>query len=223
MTKSKLGAPVRTGRSQVFTADDRRQSKNMGKPRGKTTTPTPTPLCGGVGWGVPHQAAEEKQTSAEQLLTLARTLPKPEQRKLLAALAAEQTETGKDRDQQAWIDALLAALLKANRGQAGGLPTSFHLKRAMASGGWSAIAEFMHDSGFMQFTVNERAAAYRLLATLLLEHATEVSRRKNVPKTPQLLASCATNIGALFENAFPGYLSAGIARVVVRTMIQGQP
>lgn len=226
MRKTLLGPPARTGRVQVFTksrsvgvtATNQAAGKNVEKNPGETTTPHTHPITWG-GWvgGSPKVDGLVK-ISVEELLGLARTLSKQDQKKFLAALAAEQTESTKDREFQAWIDALLGALLAANGGHDGGLPTSFHLKRAMTSGGWSAVSDFMHTGGFMALTVIERVAAYRLLAALLLDHATEISRRRSIPKTPQLLATCAVNIGALFENAFPGYLSAGLAKIVVRTM-----
>jgi hypothetical protein len=224
MRKTLLGPPVRTGNVQVFTRSrsDRgsEAAKIMKKDPGETTTPHTHPITWG-GWvGGSPKVGELVKPTVDELLVLAKLLSKTEQKEFLSKLAAEQADTGKDRDLQAWIAEVLAALERSNGGHAGGLPTSAHLKRAMASGGWHAVSDFMQSAGFMKLQVNERVAAYRLLSNLLVQHAAELSRKKSIPRTPQLLANCAVNIGALFDNAFPGYLAAGLAPIVVRTMLK---
>lgn len=69
--------------------------------------------------------------------------------------------------------------------------------------------------------VRQRQSFYGLLARLLVKHAHSIARHTGAPLSPRLVANCASAVAGIFESSFPGYLKAGLARVVARKMTEG--
>jgi hypothetical protein len=157
----------------------------------------------------------------ETLLQEASKLSAKDKAELLARLSlqASEQDARHSRDQDMWSQALYDALVKENGGSGRGLPGPALVKRAVAVGApWTAVAGFMEASGYDKLKVPERLAMYEMLAKLLMEHALEVSDRTGAPLTPKLLANCSSNIAAVFNAAFPGYLRAGLGLIVARQL-----
>ena len=77
--------------------------------------------------------------------------------------------------------------------------------------------QFLQQSGLSACTVNERQQAYHILAELVVQHARYVARKSGAPLSPKLVANCMPNLPGVFEDAFPGYLEAGVAAMVAKS------
>lgn len=135
------------------------------------------------------------------------------------SLLVSQPDPGQLRDKDMWSQSVWDAAVAAFGGSGGGLPGPLVFKRILAApAAWEPVNEFMADSKLATLTVTERQAVYNLLAKLVLRSAQYVSRERDVPMSPKLLASCAHNLRSLFDQAFPGYLRAGLACVVAKSL-----
>lgn len=152
-------------------------------------------------------------------------LPKGEQKKVLDSLLAHQmlsnsTGSAKDRDLEMWAEAVHRAMVGAFGPEGGGSVGPGVIRKVVRGGtSWEHVTDFMRTSGLEDLKVNDRQRAYNLLAELVVDHARYVSRRSGAPLSPKLVVNCATNIAGVFENAFPGYLGAGLAQMVVRAEV----
>jgi hypothetical protein len=77
------------------------------------------------------------------------------------------------------------------------------------------VEEFMCAARLNVLTVSERNAAYNVLAALLVDHAQNVARYVRVPLTAKFVCNFTREIAAIFDAAFPGYVRAGMAAIVV--------
>lgn len=99
---------------------------------------------------------------------------------------------------------------------AGPLP----LKRMLAArASWAPVEGFARAAGFHKMRVPERLAAYRLLATILVERCQQVARAVRAPLSGKLVANSTGELGAMFDAAFPGYMRAGIAGIIFKRHI----
>lgn len=87
---------------------------------------------------------------------------------------------------------------------------------------WKPVALFMSSSGLAELQVRERQLAYHLLADLLVKHVCQVASHVGLPVGLKFLGNNVASITGVFEQAFPGYLAAGLAHVIVKG-ISGHP
>lgn len=211
MKRTILTRPVRTG--PVYT--------KSGK-----TTPLPPPLREGRGGGVPpDRGLVEEKKSVDDLLDQASKLSAAERKELLAklALGVNQTRTSNPRDLDMWIEAVYTGLAASNGAGDGAGVGPAAVKRILGSPAcWGPVADFMAASKLDDLKVAERQSVYYLLAGLVIKHAAYVSRQSGAPMSAKLVGSCSTNITGLFDQAFPGYLGAGMAKIVARRLTQPQ-
>ena len=93
------------------------------------------------------------------------------------------------------------------------------VKRAVAAPtAWTPVADFMAASRLDTLQVIERQSVYRMLAGLVIERAKQIGSYNGAPLSAKLVATVASNVAAIFEAAFPGYLKAGLALVVARRL-----
>ncbi len=154
-------------------------------------------------------------------MSAATKLSKADQQQLLAhlALMASGQDGDQVRDKDMWAAAVTTALVEANGGRPGGVPGQMIVKRSTASGTpWQAVWGFIESSGFSKLQVTERQSVYGLLASLVVKNAVYVSRETGAPLSPRLVANCSNNLAGLFDQAFPGYLRAGLAPIVARRL-----
>lgn len=195
------------------------------------TPPSPPPLpLKGRGWGVGDSLqvshGEKKKPSLDDLLRLADQLPVAERKTLLARLAlqAQTTDSGQERDRDMWAQAVYDELARAfGRGDGAGQGPAL-VKRSVSNPTvWAPVAEFMAHSKLDQLTVTERQSVYGLVARLVVENALYVARKIGAPLSAKLVATCSANTASLFDNAFPGYLAAGLAPIVAKQLTSARP
>lgn len=187
-------------------------SKKEGGVRGKSIDSPihhPPPICSG---------ADQKVDLVESLLAATESLSLAEKKALVAKLSLELTGSADaSRDQSMWASAIYQALSKAV--PAHGYGELLVRKQMSASNSWCHVRDFMQASDFSSCSVVERQGIYNLLADLLLRYVRRISARQGLPVTLKLIASCSAHVGATFESEFPGYLSSGLGKVIVRQML----
>ncbi len=215
MSKSKI-APraVGEGRSRPYV------KKNPGI---NLPTPHPSPLRGEGGGGYPTDGGGEEAVKQIKELT---ALLNPKLRKQVLAelsLQALDADIGEVRDLDMWAASVYDAIVASNGGGAMAVPGPAILKRALAAGGaWSYVRGFMVDAKLDELNVAERQSVYGMLARMVVQQAKRISSNSNAPFGPKLVANCSHNVGALFDRDFPGYLKAGLARIVARQLTNPQ-
>lgn len=176
--------------------------------------PSP-PYREGGGAPVLPQAATE-----DQLDDLVAGLTASQQKQLLDKLALAQYRPAKltkdeTRDLDMWTQAIYAALVDALGGSVASAGGPLILKRLLAvPSSWTPVQAFMRDSQLEQLDVKGRMVSYQTLATLLVEHCKGVAYYLQTPLTPKFVANNCGQLGGVFENAFPGYVANGLARVI---------
>lgn len=179
---------------------------------------------GGIGGKVKEK--EKPSVSLADLLTLAEQLPNAERKTLLAQLAlkAQSSDGGQDRDKDMWAQAVYEALARAFEHEGGAGQGPALVKRSVSvPAAWAPVADFMASSKLDDLTVTERQSVYGLVAQLVVQNARSIARRVNAPLSAKLVASCASNVASLFDNAFPGYLAAGLAPIVAKQLTSARP
>jgi hypothetical protein len=158
------------------------------------------------------------------MLASASKMSPADRRELLARLSlAESGADGQERDQDMWAGSVYEALVAHDGGGGRESVGPAVVKRLVTpAGAWRPVADFMAAARLDRLTVAERKSFYSLLARLLVAHAAEVSNRSGAPLTARLVASCAANVRAVFDNSFPGYVAAGIAAVVARRLTRAR-
>ena len=194
-------------------------------------TGTPTPLYRG-GMGGPqnttasdHQQKEENNIQA--LLDQFLTLPQQQRKLFLDQAAAAQlldsANTEAARDVQMWSVAVYDALCAAVGGPGAINLGPLSVKKVLgAATAFAPVASFMSVGGMDTLPVVDRQAVYVLLADLLVKHAKGIARHTGTPLALKLVANCTNNVAGVFDNAFPGYLQAGLAPLVARQMRRNQ-
>jgi len=158
----------------------------------------------------------------DEITTAALALSKKNKKELLDRLLldlqnAPSQRGAADRDKDMWASAVHRALLKVTGSMDGGLVGPAVVRRLVAVGtSWGHVEAFMVSSKLNEITVTDRQAVYNMLAELLVQHARYVARRSGAPLSVKLVTQCTTNLAGVFENSFPGYLEAGLAKAVAR-------
>lgn len=185
--------------------------------RGTTTTNVVSVVPSAVRVSAREPAHASQPTVAELVEKLT-----PEYRKeLLDRLLAEKLladPKAADRDLVMWSEAVHRALVRVIGAAGGGVVGPGVIQKVLRAGeAWKHVEDFMALSRLGELPVNERQRAYYLLADLLVRHARQVSRKSGAPLSPKLVANCAVNLAGVFEDNFPGYLEAGMAKMVARS------
>lgn len=158
----------------------------------------------------------------EKLKQEAAKLPSKDRQELLDHLALQSRTSinarHKDsRDLDLWCSALHDILARDTGALGVGLPGLAVIRKTVAPL-FAPIESFMVATKLQPLKVPDRQAVYHLLARLLVEHAKRASARSHIPLSLKFVASCSTAIPGLFEDAFPGYIDAGLARVVASSL-----
>lgn len=121
------------------------------------------------------------------------------------------------RDVAMWAEAVHREFTQAVGSADGGLVGPGVVRKAVQVGtSWKPVLSFMQSSKLMELSVTERQRAYYMLAQMLVRHARSVARHTGTPLTLKLVCNCTGALAGLFDNAFPGYLEAGLAKVIAR-------
>lgn len=184
--------------------------------------PLPLPLS---KRGEEGRGADRIENPLDRILEEAKSLSAADRRKLLdhLALVSKEAEDASPRDVEMWVVAVYEELVRVLGVGDGASVGPVIVKRALSPrAAWAPVQGFMANKAFEGLQAIERQSIYRLLATLLVRHARSVSSRSGAPLSPKLVANCTGNVAGLFDQAFPGYLRAGLGRVIVRQLIKGQ-
>jgi hypothetical protein len=216
-TRIRITRPRRTATSSSASGSLTKENETGG------LNPLP-PSLGGEGGFIRADRVVEKNP-VEELLNQAKSLTAKQRQELLdqLSLAARMTKSaGEDRDLEMWSSAVHDALTDRAAGSVGSGYGRLLVKQSLApSQNWRPVQEFMQESKLAELKVVERGSVYLMLARLLVEHAEEIASRSGAPLGPKLVGSCAQNIAGVFDRAFPGYLRAGLAKIVARQITRG--
>ncbi len=203
-------------------------AENSSKEKVGGLNPLP-PSYGGEGGFIRGRRSQvktsEQKSLVAEILEQTQKLTAKQKQELLdqLSLASKMTRSaGEDRDLDMWATAVHNVLSNhANPEGASGYG-SLLVKRLLGlSQNWRPIQEFMEQSGLRNLKVPERASVYQLLAELLVKHAEGIAARSGIPLGPKLIGNCSVDVAGVFEQAFPGYLRAGLAKVAAVQLIKG--
>lgn len=187
--------------------------------------PLPPSLGGEGGFIRNHRSEKNKNMDFDEILIKAKSLTAKQRQELLDQLSlANQISRAadQDRDLDMWVAAIHATLDEHGTSGEGSAYGQMLIKRLLGlSQNWRPVQHFMEVSKLADLKVVERASVYYMLAELLVKHARRISQKSGAPLGPKLVGSCASNIGALFEQSFPGYLQAGLAKIAARQQVAG--
>ena len=134
---------------------------------------------------------------------------------LLERQLEDQTESV--RDLGMWTEAVHRAFTGRLGSADGGLVGPALVRKVVSVGtSFKPVLAFMQSSKLSELTVTERQRAYYMLAELLVQHALVVARRSGVPMSVKLVSQCTNNLAGVFDAQFPGYLEAGLAKMIAR-------
>lgn len=180
-----------------------------------TTTNVVSVVCEASHAQTSVRAREPK----EQLLDSVLALNVKERKELLDRLLLEHQNEARDdqRDVAMWATAVHQQYTALYGSGDGVLVAPLVMKKLVqATASWEHVRRFMETSKLSELPVTERQGAYQLLAEILVRHAAQVARRSGAPLSPKLVSQCTVNLPGAFENQFPGYVAAGLAKVVAR-------
>ena len=170
----------------------------------------PLPPKGGVGGPPSDGGAPSVSSITQQALGLSAS----ERKKLVDQLLALQLDEAPSKDSALWAQAVKTAIddvLGVGMGVAFA-PAS--LKKALgARSSWDAVCTVLTAAKLDKASPADKLSAYQLLAGLLLQHCREVSRATGAPISPNFIGTCSSQMPAIFDLAFPGYLQSGLAFV----------
>lgn len=152
----------------------------------------------------------------EEVLVAVTKLSNKQQKEILDHLALilrNNSTSASNRDVDLWIQAVVAELKRILNVSYILLPPT---KQSIV--GWNFVQDFMQSSGLQESTVVQRAGVYRLLAGLLVSHAQGVASYLKQPLSVKFVLSCSNSIPGLFDSAYPGYSSSGMAKMVISAM-----
>lgn len=166
---------------------------------------------------------KNEQELIQQAKDLVGLLDPAQKKRLLDELALEQLSTSatKTPDQARNLDMWATAVYEAFSAALGGSTATgigpVLVRRTMAQQSvWAPVESFLEVSRLGELSVQERLGIFRMLAQMLVSHSRKVARYGKVPVSIKLVGNNTGNLAGLFEDAFPGYLAAGMARIVAR-------
>ena len=194
--------------------------------RAHLASKTKSGMGGGMGPLIrgpsPHlsQSAQinKEKVGVDEVLKLVEQLTQVERQELLDRLAlAQSNEAGDPREVEMWCGAVHEALQDALGPSAGAMGGHALIKRLVGSPShWKPVALFMTTSGLGDLQVRERQLAYGLIADLLVKHVIQLAHFVGAPLGLKFVGNNLGAIPGVFEAAFPGYLGAGLAPVIVK-------
>lgn len=190
---------------------------------GGTNPPSP-PKEGGGGFIRANEKQPQKDAVAG-LLEQAQALTAKQRQELLdqLSLANRMTRSAEqDQDLDLWATAVYEALTERAGPSDGSGYGHLLVKQSLASSqNWRPVQDFMQESRLCELKQVERAGVYFMLADLLVQHAQRLASYRGIPLGPKLVGSCASSIAGVFDQAFPGYLRAGLAKIAAIQLVKG--
>lgn len=141
------------------------------------------------------------------------------------SLELQKARPGQDGDLELWSLAVHEALEGA-LGESDGAGHGPQVVRRLLGlpSNWGPVEEFFASSGLANLDrANERLAAYRTVARLVVAQAQKTARYAGIPLGPKLVGTTSQQVAGIFDNSFPGYVRAGLAHMVVRASAPAGP
>lgn len=164
--------------------------------------------------------AREADDRVQCLLADFRKLNGNERRQALALMSLEVQRGTKaaSGNLELWTEAVHEAL-EAALGKSDGAGHGPQVVRRVLAlpANWAPVEEFLTSSGLADLPhANERLVAFRNIARLVVARAKAVARHADIPLGPKLVGNVCHDVAGIFDNSFPGYVRAGLARMVAR-------
>jgi hypothetical protein len=182
-----------------------------------------TPPIRSIGRGVspiPDPGTRKDNTQNLDIEQQALGMSKAERQQLLDRLSLSlQSENEATRDSTMWCASVVKAL-QARLGAGGASAYGPALAKSIVGAvkPFAPIAEFILDVGLDAFHVVERQAALNFLAEMVVADAASFTSHVGMPLTLKIVAQRAAHVRAIFDRAFPSYLSAGLGKIIFRQM-----
>lgn len=161
----------------------------------------------------PKKSSSELDLASVKLLAL--TLPVDDQQALLDFLALERTNrsitTLQERKLNMFTDSLAQELGKS-LGQSSRIYPLALLPQAKKM--FRDAEALLKDLDLEHFAMPETKAMYNVLAKVLVHHAHKVSAKAKIPVNMKLVLQTTTPLHALLDEHFPGYIKAGVMKIV---------
>lgn len=186
----------------------------------------PPPLIpvgvGGVGELPPESKKAIEKETLDSWKRKLRELPVSTQKTLSDFLLLELRSTQKlvpsqDRDVEMWIHSVQEALQTTLKKAPTGISRKSPLWEPFVTS-FGEIHDFLVAAGIVGLQSTQRKGLYNLLAKLLVAHSKSLAGHIDVPVSPKFVCGQSHMIAGLFENAWPGYLEAGLAVRVVQSL-----
>lgn len=146
-------------------------------------------------------------------------LDKEQKQAVTSSTRASQVLT---RDEEMWF-----ASLQHHLAEITGSPTVERKLQAATLGsiqeGFACVHAFVQATGMGKSASYDRKALYNLLAGFVVEHAQHLAARISIPLTLKFVLQNVENVPALFDRAYPGYVRAGLACMVLDKVINPPP
>lgn len=121
----------------------------------------------------------------------------------------------KDRELMLWTESLAMEMERVTRHR----PRLFPLPVAMSGSirtAFNTVSEFLNSAGLIgEGKTYDLQLIYQLTSQLMVQHARNIAGRGNFPISVKLVLNTATKLPGLFDSAFPGYLEAGMTKVIL--------
>lgn len=207
-------------------------SKNVGENQGRDgMEPTPHPFRGKGGVVPSRPLLPVQDNYVEKVKELCRGMDvrqRKEVRDYISYLDKEQRQAkitdsrngqALERDEGMWSDSVEAILAEAL-----GSSTNFRNKSPAILGSlrdsYSIVHEFVQVSALDAAMSYNRKVIYNLLAGLLVEYCKQLAAKIAAPLSLKFVLGQSEKIPALFDRAYPGYVQAGLAGIVLKQIIQ---
>lgn len=162
-------------------------------------------------------ACSVEAPTVESLLEGVKVLSSADRKQLLDALALmvlnESKKVKESRDFSLWVEAVFVWLKRA---LPLGVPPLILRQQLLQKAAWEPVEVFMRDSGFASMPVADRVTIYHTMAEILVAATRARAASRGFVLSPKAVADNCRNIAGLFEEAFPGYIAAGLVHIIIK-------
>lgn len=205
--------------------------KSAGTITPRRTPPTPTPTISRLGRGGGSPGLDTSRAEIERVKESLKQLSASELKEvrdyasLLAQNSASDSRSGLkpsqilSREENIWLSRLHFHLSRAT-GISSSPPIVAPGRDRSLGASFEFVEAFLKQAGIWQKETYSRVAVYDLLADLLVRHARQLAHKVQAPLGMKFVLQNTNKLPELFDLAYPGYLPAGLARMVISKHLQ---